>query len=60
MRATIPVAEALVLATFNSPLVEFNEALELVKFNKLPVVNALAAILIGLSVVAVDQFQIWP
>lgn len=56
--ATIPEVEAPVLATFNKPLVEFTEAFDVVKFNKLPVVKALALTESGDCVVAVDQFQV--
>ena len=47
-RAKTPVVEAPVFATFNNPFVEFKDALEVVRFKALPVVIALALMLIGL------------
>lgn len=47
IRATIPFVEVPVLATFKIPLVEFKELFEVVKLSRLPVVNALADIVIG-------------
>ena len=49
---------AVELATYNKPVVEVLTALELVKLRMLPVVNALAVIVIGVDVVAVFQFHV--
>src|SRR4051812_29737156 len=58
MRAIIPEVEAPVLATFSNPLVEFTLAFEVDKLKMFPVVSAFAAIVIGVEVVIVDQFQV--
>ena len=54
----MPFVPADVLPTYNKPFVELTEAFAVVKFNKLPVVNALAETVNAFCVDNVDQFHV--